>query len=115
METFGRYLAQQRELRAMSVAEVAAATRISRQHLEALEEDRVDDLPGDAFALGYVRSVAGCLGLNVEDAVLRFQERQAERPPPKPKARSRRSPLRWRPILLLGLLALGIGWVFFGR
>ena len=41
-ESFGKYLAQQRELRAMPREEVAKATRIALPHLVALEEDRLE-------------------------------------------------------------------------
>lgn len=74
METFGHYLNQQRQLRALSLEEVAKATRVPLEHLRALEEDRADDLPGDAFAVGYIRTYALCIGLSADEAVLRYQE-----------------------------------------
>src|SRR5581483_7938247 len=80
METFGHYLNQQRQLRALSLEEVAKATRVPIEHLRALEEDRIDDLPGDAFAIGYIRNYARCIGLSADEAVLRYQEARRSRP-----------------------------------
>src|SRR5580704_15990154 len=84
METFGHFLNQQRQLRALSLEEVARATRVPLEHLRALEEDRIDDLPGDAFAVGYIRNFARCIGLSADEAVLRFQEERRARPAPQP-------------------------------
>jgi len=43
---------------------IAAATRIRRRHLEALEEWRLDDLPGVVYARGYLRAYAEHLELD---------------------------------------------------
>ena len=94
METFGHYLSQQRQLRALSLEEVAKATRVPLDHLRALEEDRVDDLPGDAFAIGYIRNYARCIGLSADEAVLRYQEARRSRPTPALPARPKR-PFGW--------------------
>ncbi len=90
METFGHYLNQQRELRALSLEEVADADRVPLEHLRALEEDRLDDLPGDAFAVGYIRNYARCIGLSADEAVLRYQEVRRNQPAPRPPPRPRR-------------------------
>ena len=114
-ESFGKYLAQQRELRAMPREEVAKATRIALPHLVALEEDRLEDLPGEAFAVGFIRSYADCIGLNVDDTVLRFQEQHPSALPVSENRREKRwrSP-RWAPLAAQAvLLAIGfvIGWL----
>ncbi len=107
-ESFGRYLQQQRELRAMSRDEVARATRISPALLAALEEDRFADLPGEAFTIGYIRGYAEAIGLNVDEAVLRFQEAH----PASPAAAAAPAGLpRWAPAAGAGLLGLAIGWL----
>src|SRR5690606_132099 len=43
---------------------IAMSLRIRREQLEALEESRYDDLPGRAYAVGFVRSYAEYLGLD---------------------------------------------------
>jgi cytoskeleton protein RodZ len=42
--------------------------------LQALEEGRIKDLPGAAYAVGFVRSYATALGLDADDAVRRFRD-----------------------------------------
>jgi cytoskeletal protein RodZ len=100
METFGHYLNQQRQLRALSLEEVAKATRVPLEHLRALEEDRLDDLPGDAFAVGYIRNYARCIGLSADEAVLRYQEVRRNSAAPAAPARPK------RPVGLIASLTL---------
>lgn len=73
----GEELRDARAALGYSVEEMAAALRINRRYLSALEEGRVRDLPGAAYALGFVRSYAGALGLNADELVRRFRESSA--------------------------------------
>lgn len=57
-----------------SLEEAAARLRINRRYLAALEEGRVRDLPGPAYALGFVRSYATALGLDADEMVRRFRD-----------------------------------------
>jgi cytoskeletal protein RodZ len=109
VDSFGKYLIRERELRAVTHAEVAQATRLSVEALVALEEDRFDALYGEAFAVGAIRNYARCIGLNEDDAVLRFQEmvQQRHAAEPAPPASHDRTVLRRR--LALGALVLALG------
>jgi cytoskeletal protein RodZ len=71
---FGRYLAQQRELRGLTAGEVQKSTRIPLNILAALEQGAVDKLPARVFVLNYIRAYAQAIGLVPEEAVLRFEE-----------------------------------------
>jgi cytoskeleton protein RodZ len=53
---------------------MAEHLRINRRYIHALEEGRVKDLPGAAYAVGFVRSYAGALGLDPDEAVRRFRD-----------------------------------------
>jgi cytoskeleton protein RodZ len=94
MESFGRHLQRQRELRGIRLEEISRATRISRRFLEYMENDRWDELPGGVFPRAFVRQYASTLGLDVEKTVAEFVfARQASAPPPvtSPKSMDRRS------------------------
>ena len=58
--------------------DVAATLRIRIAHLEALEDGRLDLLPGNAFALGYLRTYANALGLDGDEMVRRFKAEAEE-------------------------------------
>ena len=57
---------------------VAAHLRIRLPYLEAIEEGRIADLPGNAYALGFVRGYAKELGLDPEEIARRFRAEAAE-------------------------------------
>ncbi|MGE4651992.1 MAG: helix-turn-helix transcriptional regulator [Myxococcota bacterium] len=67
----GRYLASQREMRGITLEELAARTRIPGRNLERLESGSLDGAP-DGFSRGLVRIVAEALGLDPDDAVMRL-------------------------------------------
>lgn len=73
----GEELRDARAALGYSLEEMAAALRINRRYLAALEEGRVRDLPGPAYALGFVRSYASALGLDADELVRRFRESSA--------------------------------------
>src|SRR6185312_1711175 len=55
----------------------AAALRIRPYYLEALEDGRVDELPGNAYALGFLRTYASALGLDANEIARRFKNEAA--------------------------------------
>jgi len=72
MATFGDNLRRERELRGISLREIADATKISVRFLQALESDRIDVLPGGLFRRTFVRQYAKQVGLDPERMVAEF-------------------------------------------
>ena len=75
--SIGAYLARQRELRGISLDELATLTRIPRRSLERLESGIFDRAP-DGFVRGFVRTVAAALGLDPDETVMRLLAEPAE-------------------------------------
>jgi cytoskeletal protein RodZ len=71
--SLGRYLRRERELRQLSLEELAQTTRILVKSLQRLEMDQFDELPGDVFTRGFVRSYARCLGISCNEALERYE------------------------------------------
>jgi cytoskeletal protein RodZ len=69
---FGEHLRREREMRGVSLEEIAGATRISTRFLEALEKEAWDRLPGGVFNRGFVRTVARFLGLEEESLLAEY-------------------------------------------
>jgi cytoskeleton protein RodZ len=69
---FGEHLKREREMRGVSLDEIAAATRISTRFLEAIENERWDQLPGGVFNRGFIRSIARFLGLDEDSLVAEY-------------------------------------------
>ena len=64
MASFGEKLRLEREMRGVSLREMADATKISVRFLRAIEEDRVDILPGGLFPRAFVKQYASFLALD---------------------------------------------------
>ncbi len=69
MGTFGQRLREEREKRGIPLEEVARAAKVGRHHLEALERNELDRLPGGPFNKGFVRAYARHVGIDPEAAV----------------------------------------------
>lgn len=69
---FGEHLKREREMRGVSLEEIAAATRIKTSFLEAIEKERWDQLPGGVFNRGFIRSIARYLGMDEESLVAEY-------------------------------------------
>jgi transcriptional regulator with XRE-family HTH domain len=67
--SFGTWLRRERELRQVSLPEIAEETKISTRYLEALEEDRFDVVPGAVFTRGFLRQYAEYVGLDPDEVV----------------------------------------------
>lgn len=73
LETVGQDLRAARLRLGEDLATVSRTLKIRKDHLEALEEDRFEVLPGRAYAVGFIRSYADYLGLDAVQAVERFK------------------------------------------
>jgi cytoskeleton protein RodZ len=62
--TVGERLRAGREAQGLSLADVAARTRVTQRFLEAIENDRLDQLPSPAYASGFARAYARAVGLD---------------------------------------------------
>jgi hypothetical protein len=67
--SFGEELRRERELRQISLREVADATKINLRFLEALENNDFDTLPGGFFVRGFIKAFARHIGVNEEAMV----------------------------------------------
>jgi cytoskeletal protein RodZ len=67
--SFGEWLRRQREMREISLRDIADRTKISLRYLEAMEADRFDILPAPIFAKGFLREYARYVGLSPDEVV----------------------------------------------
>jgi len=129
MGVFGDRLRREREMRGVTLDEIAESTKISRRSLEALEDENFDLLPGGIFNKGFVRAYARYLGIDEEQAVadyvaarqepisaedkfpLEIHEDKDERRPPLNEKRS------FLPLILAVVaLVLGVaGWTYWTK
>jgi len=85
MGVFGDRLRREREMRGITLDEITESTKISRRHLEALEGEHFDQLPGGVFNKGFVRAYARFLGIDEDRAVADYSAASNEQPEPENK------------------------------
>ena len=121
LETVGQDLRAARLRRGDDLATVSRALKIRRDHLEALEEDRFEALPGRAYAVGFVRSYADYLGLDPLQCVERFKGEIAGRSEvqptvgPPPDAETSKLPQGWLVIGAVVLILIVYGAIQLAR
>ena len=110
----GQALREARLERGIELSEVERATKIRIKFLEAMEEDRWEELPAPVYARGFLQTYARFLGLD-DLALVDEYERTVEaarepRPVPagvlRPGSLSHEHPRRPRGFLLAGLAAV---------
>ncbi len=74
VENFGLYLKHERELRGVALDEIATTTKIHIRFLEALENNDYDNMPGEVFVKGFIRSYAKVIGYDAEEMVNAYDE-----------------------------------------
>ena len=129
---FGERMRREREMRGIKLEEIAESTKIGKRNLEALEQERFDQLPGGIFNKGFVRAYAKYLGLDEEQAVNDFLAASANydqpsalappipatwvKPPAMPSEASiRRKNRLWALTALLALVAGFALWFYYSR
>src|SRR5689334_14673849 len=121
--SFGDWLRRQREMREISLRDIADRTKISLRYLEAMEEDRFDLLPAPLFAKGFLREYARYVGLSPDEVVNHYLSVQGEdkeeegdqtliRRRAKNSAQKARSWAFYLFFVLMGLALLGLVWFF---
>lgn len=81
----GAVLRRAREALGEDIRLSAAYLKIRETYLRAIEDGRFEDLPGHAYAIGFVRAYAVHLNLDGEKIVQRFKEEAAGGIDPKPE------------------------------
>ncbi len=112
-------LRRTRVARSLSIEDVAAILRIRPGFIEAMEEDRFDDLPGPAYISGFLRTYANHLDLDGDQLVAWFKDdsqstfapREMELPVPITEIRRPTFPI----ITVSLVIAIGIaaGWYVY--
>src|SRR5688572_2678315 len=122
MDTVGQHLRHLRESKGMSLEEVSRATRVPVSSVERIEADRFDELPGEVFVRGFLKSYARAVELDPEEILARYtaSRRVAWVTPlplssPAKPARGRRFGVAIAFVLLLILFTLALSIVLKPR
>ncbi len=107
MGSFGERMQREREMRGITLEEIAESTKIGTRSLRALEGEDFDKLPGGIFNKGFVRAYAKYLGIDEEQAVTDFMAAYGDYQQQQPQAPEASKPDEEAPPASLNLLAVG--------
>lgn len=109
--TLGALLKAARDGKGVTLPAAEKATRIRQRYLEALEENRSEDLPEPVFVKGFIRNYAIFLGLNPQEMLDLYRSERGlkkEVADVQPEIEPLRTPSRVTPALLTVALALAV-------
>jgi len=69
LEELARCLKNKREARNLNLEEIALTLKLRTVYLEALESGDWGEMPGEVYALGFLKQYASYLGLDVSDSI----------------------------------------------
>ena len=72
MESVGQLLRRHRSEKRMSVEEISRATRVPSASIERIEADRFEELPGEVFVRGFLRSYARAVEISPDEVLARY-------------------------------------------
>ena len=114
-DDIGPYMKGVREYFALSQQDVSERLHIRHRYIQAIETGQLDQMPGKAYAKGYVHTYAEFLGLDADQVVeISFgaepvREQQAHFVPATARQKKRAgNPAAWRSLAILGV----VGGVF---
>ncbi len=73
-ENVGDILKNKRLETNKSIEEISDYLRIKAHYLSALEENKFNNLPGNAYVIGFIKSYASYLGLDVSSIILQYKQ-----------------------------------------
>jgi cytoskeletal protein RodZ len=111
VENFGSYLKHERELRGITLEAISGTTKIHIRFLRALENNNFEELPGDVFIKGYIRSYADIIGSDPEETLNVYEEFVGNKVPEKNLDsinQSNISAIKFLGYALIGLIVLAL-------
>ncbi len=83
MPSFGAKLKQEREKRKVTLEQISESTKIGTRMLQALEEDKFNQLPGGIFNKGFVRAYSRFVGLDEDQSIAEYLQASGDAIPPR--------------------------------
>jgi len=94
LPSFGEKLKMEREKRKITLDQISSSTKIGTRMLQALEEDKFNQLPGGIFNKGFVRAYARFVGLDEDQTVAEYLQASGDAPPVPTEIEAREDQVR---------------------
>jgi cytoskeletal protein RodZ len=81
MESYGEVLRKAREAKRVSIESITQSTAITKEYIESLENERVEDFPGESYFIGFLSNYCEFLGLNKEEILSLYHAKKIQESP----------------------------------
>jgi len=111
--TLGQYFRLEREKRGISLETIEKRTKISKQTLQFMEEDRLDVLPPRAFLRGFLQCIARDFDMDGEELIRHLDEALSDYDKTKTlgqqRIRGRKGRLLYLILIVIIVAAIAVG------
>lgn len=113
MESFGEILRKSRESQGLDISRVERETSISKEYIEALEEENVSVFPGEPYLIGFLRNYSEYLGLDANHMISLYKAKMIQEAPIPEGLLKSEPPKFLKPLLIsLASVCVLVGIVF---
>ena len=115
MEPIGQKFKDARKEKGLFIEQVTRETNISKNYIEAIESEKFEEFPGEAYLLGFLRSYALYLGLDHEEIINIYKNTKIQENPVPVELIVTKKPFPFLPVAIAAglLLVAGAGIYFF--
>ncbi len=109
MESYGEILRNTREAKKISLEAIESATAITKNYIDSLENERVEDFPGESYFIGFLSNYCEFLGLNKNEILQLYYAKKIQEAPIPTELLKKERPAFLIPTIILGILLVLIG------
>ena len=116
MESYGEILRNAREEKKVSMEAIERATAITKNYIDSLENERVEDFPGESYFIGFLSNYCEFLGLDKDEILRLYHAKKIQESPVPVELLKNQKPVFLVPVIVasvvLVLAMLGI-YIYF--
>ncbi|MCL2793255.1 MAG: helix-turn-helix domain-containing protein [Spirochaetaceae bacterium] len=118
MESIGEKFKEARKEKGLFIEQVARETNISKSYIEAIEGERFEEFPGEAYLIGFLRSYSTYIGFNPEEIIDIYRKTKIQENPVPVELIMTNSKFPVLPVIIVAailLVAAGGIYLFINR
>ncbi|MGN0728101.1 helix-turn-helix domain-containing protein [Treponema sp.] len=116
MESYGELLRAAREEKKFSMEAIEHATAITKNYIESLENERVEDFPGESYFVGFLVNYCEFLGIDKNEILQLYHAKKIQEAPVPVELLKKHHPAFLIPAIIAGsvaVLAFLVTYIYF--
>ncbi len=109
MESYGELIKKTREEKNIQLSKVEMDTSIEKRYLMAIEQETVDEFPGESYFLGFLRNYCEYLGLGSDEIVKLYHAKKIQEAPVPVQLFEKKRPKFLIPTIVISIVLILAG------